>query len=832
MKKFVAIALISFGFAILLCTSLFEANAQGRALTDGTSPPHLPSAAFPVGSSTYKAMQVTGLMGDWSLGGKFGRLKNIQSTLWEGFETLSQGSLECKFAANNSWNIFWGSSTTAPGGTMSGIACLKGGNIPVQIPATGQYRIRFDDSSCDYSFTRADGAIPPVAVAGPDMTIGIGGIAVFDAHESYDSDGTISNYAWSNGLSGVVASMVYDVEGVYDVSLTVTDNSGNTAQDSVRVTVVKEIPFDDDFRANTIYSLITSRFNNGDQENDFYCRERVQKGDPHWRGDFKGLIEKLDYIKDLGFSAICISPPIENRSGLDYHGNHGYDWMKIDPRLESTGATYKDFIAAAHAEGFKVIHTLVLNHSSNYGVRNQVFIDRLPHKFYRKTGMVVPWPYIFNLGNYKREFREDNDNPRAPEWFQDQLTRDPWGKGPLTDLKTGTVLPRDNYDPERFFGTEEKNLNTEWYHRNGWLPSDSSDAASLQTMHLDDDSIDFATENWKVKNYINQAVRNYIDMGIDAVRIDFARHTDRNELLTMIYNWREYKNRLFIIGDVQCEGTGWGLLGDDKQPSETVPWWYNRLGNDPKNPDSGKESPLAPFDYPLFKMLSSSIPSGNFHGVGETLVYDWVYGDPTHLITFFHNQDYGPSTNLHSRFNGEQWKASLAYTLLWTARGIPCLFYGEESEFMKGAPQNVVGSTDLLSTTGRAYYGDSIAASNLSVIQSHPLYKHIKRLNLIRSKIPALQKGAMSQGNEWISGVSFIRDYNNASSYAVVGIAAGSAQDITVDHVRNGTYRDAITGLSQSIESSTITFSVKANSAGIWVLNGSGKIGQDETFLR
>lgn len=59
--------------------------------------------------------------------------------------------------------------------------------------------------------------------------------------------------------------------------------------------------------------------------------------DPHWRGDFKGLIEKLDYIKDLGFTAIWVTPPVENRSGLDYHGYHAYDFYRVDPRLESPG---------------------------------------------------------------------------------------------------------------------------------------------------------------------------------------------------------------------------------------------------------------------------------------------------------------------------------------------------------------------------------------------------------------------------------------------------------------------------------------------------------------
>ena len=93
-----------------------------------------------------------------------------------------------------------------------------------------------------------------------------------------------------------------------------------------------------DFREESIYFLLTTRFYDGDSSNNFFCRDRIkfnaagEAEDPHWRGDFKGLIQRLDYIRDIGFSAIWITPPIENRSGLDYHGYHSYDWTRIDPR--------------------------------------------------------------------------------------------------------------------------------------------------------------------------------------------------------------------------------------------------------------------------------------------------------------------------------------------------------------------------------------------------------------------------------------------------------------------------------------------------------------------
>ncbi|MFO1113690.1 MAG: hypothetical protein U1E35_07510, partial [Rhodospirillales bacterium] len=84
----------------------------------------------------------------------------------------------------------------------------------------------------------------------------------------------------------------------------------------------------------------------------------------------------------------------------------------------------------------------------------------------------------------------------------------------------------------------------------------------------------------------------------------------------------------------------------------------------------------------------------------------------------------------------------------------------------------------------------------------------------------------------WGSGISFVRDWNNGQSYAVVGLAMGSDQNITVGGVRNGHYVDAVSGGVMDVGGGSISFFVPANSAGIWVLNGPGRIGEPEQWLR
>ncbi len=151
---------------------------------------------------------------------------------------------------------------------------------------------------------------------------------------------------------------------------------------------------------------------------------------------------------------------------------------------------------------------------------------------------------------------------------------------------------------------------------------------------------------------------------------------------------------------------------------------------------------------------------------------------------------------------------------------------------MKGAPQDIIGNDDTLERTGRAYFGDHLTDEALSTTKNHPLYQHIQRLNLIRRSIPALQKAPMSHLNEWGSGMSFVRDYNNGESYAVVGLAIGSDQNITVGNIRHGIYRDAVTGNSIDVNHGSLSFFVGANSAGIYVLNGAGQLGDEGPYLR
>ena len=89
----------------------------------------------------------------------------------------------------------------------------------------------------------------------------------------------------------------------------------------------------------------------------------------YWHGgDFVGLTEKLPYIKNLGFTAIWITPPVvqnwvQSGSG-GYHGYWGIDFTTVDPHL-GTEAEFKEMVTKAHSLGMKVIVDIVINHTAD-----------------------------------------------------------------------------------------------------------------------------------------------------------------------------------------------------------------------------------------------------------------------------------------------------------------------------------------------------------------------------------------------------------------------------------------------------------------------------------
>ena len=149
-----------------------------------------------------------------------------------------------------------------------------------------------------------------------------------------------------------------------------------------------------------IYLLMPDRFSNGDESNDKFADLNdtlADRNNPFLRhgGDLKGIENHLDYCKDLGVTALWLTPVIENNMHLTDEGGtkrstyHGYAFTnhyQVDKRFGGNEA-YKNMIEAAHKKGLKIIQDAVYNHVGN----DHFFIKDMPMKDW-----VHQWPQYTN----------------------------------------------------------------------------------------------------------------------------------------------------------------------------------------------------------------------------------------------------------------------------------------------------------------------------------------------------------------------------------------------------------------------------------------------------
>ena len=120
-------------------------------------------------------------------------------------------------------------------------------------------------------------------------------------------------------------------------------------------------------QSDVVYLITPDRFANGDPSNDQYTylkETRVDRNDDYARhgGDIAGLINNLDYIADLGFTALWSSPLLINdMPEQSYHGYAMTDFYQVDPRFGSL-AEYIDLARQAQKKGIKLIMDQVANH--------------------------------------------------------------------------------------------------------------------------------------------------------------------------------------------------------------------------------------------------------------------------------------------------------------------------------------------------------------------------------------------------------------------------------------------------------------------------------------
>lgn len=630
----------------------------------------------------------------------------------------------------------------------------------------------------------------------------------------------------------------------------------------------------DDFRDETIYFAMTTRFYDGDPMNNVcgWDRQSVQiaNNDPDWRGDFKGLIDKLDYIKALGFTTVWITPVVQNSSGTDFHGYHAMDFQNVDLRYESRrewgsaeDVKFQDLIDAVHAKGMKIVLDIVLNHTGNFGEKG------LQELFYRsqniKDQASVSASMIPNYDKLPANYNDLDGNAQYAARF------------PYLKNTGGKNLDTHNY----------------WHHlANAW----NWDYPSRWWGQIAGDCVDLNTENPAVTKYLVECYGKFIEMGVDGFRIDTTGHISRltfntsfipqfNELAEK-YKGARNGGPFFMFGeccqryqgDVTYRGQASlsSYFYQWKSPQSLVDqwnwdasWWDQQVileGNDNMfgnmelclqdvaqsptsnnalmvngawhEPDYSQYSGFSTIDFPTHYGFNEAGYVINLAKGG-----DKYYNDASYLVTYVDSHDYCPGPNDLTRFNGgtAQWAENLS--LMFTFRGIPCIYYGSEVEFQKGKRVDAGGTDTPVKESGRAYFGHYIegdinssdfgvytATGNAAKTLNADLAQHIIRLNKIRAAVPALRKGQYTfDGCSANGGWAFKRAYKN-ESYALVALNGGAS----FTGVPNGTYVDVVTGQSYNVTDGTVSVTAPKGKGQLRVLVKDwtgGKIGEDGKFI-
>jgi glycosidase len=180
-------------------------------------------------------------------------------------------------------------------------------------------------------------------------------------------------------------------------------------------------------QSDAIYLLFPDRFANGNPNNDSMegMLEKADRTNPNGRhgGDIKGIIDNLDYVTDVGYTAIWLNPLLENNMpAYSYHGYAITDFYKVDARL-GTNEDYKNLVDEMHRKDLKVIMDMIFNHCGS----EHWFIKDLPsedwiHQFPEFTrsnfrGGTVFDPYASALD--QKIFQEGWFDTTMPDLNQD-----------------------------------------------------------------------------------------------------------------------------------------------------------------------------------------------------------------------------------------------------------------------------------------------------------------------------------------------------------------------------------------------------------------------------
>jgi alpha-amylase len=496
----------------------------------------------------------------------------------------------------------------------------------------------------------------------------------------------------------------------------------------LRATPVTVPRFTHPSAGQTYYFLLTDRFANGRTDNDtggFPGGTEEHGFDPtrigyFHGGDFAGLTARLDYLKNLGVTAVWVTPPFQNKpvqtGSAAYHGYWVTDFLKIDPHL-GTNEDFRTFVRECHARGLKVCMDIIVNHTAD----------------------------VIHFPDYRVEYRDSKSHP----------LRDAAGavlnERALAFNGLGDTA-RPNFSAESSFAyrpmvpeAEKTVKNPAWlndvtyYHNRG-----NSAFRDESSIHGDFSGLDDTfTEHPRVVQGMIEIFSSWVrDYGVDAFRIDTARHV--NAEFWQAFGpairaaAREAGRPGFIqFGEVANDALDVALLSEfsTHMPLDTT------------------------LDFGFFVATRNFVSrGGTAAALTEVFQRDDLYTDHDSNIhsttTFIGNHDAGRFAYFLQQDNpGAPPElianlVKLGHGLLFLSRGQPVLYYGDEQGMVGRGGWDMQARESMFPSQAPAFRDAPLLATDRTGADDkfdpqHPFYLFFSRLAALRKDHAALRTGAM-----------------------------------------------------------------------------------------
>ncbi|MEQ8936760.1 MAG: alpha-amylase family glycosyl hydrolase [Amphiplicatus sp.] len=494
---------------------------------------------------------------------------------------------------------------------------------------------------------------------------------------------------------------------------------------------------------DVIYFVLPDRFENGDASNDQggIGGSRLQHGfDPTHKGfyhggDLKGLTSRLDYIKELGATAIWLGPiyknnPVQGAPGSESAGYHGYwitDFTEVDPHFGSS-EDLKAFVDAAHARGIKVYLDIITNHTADIIKYSDCHGDNRDAS-YQNDGCPfrgkAEYPYSAKNstdgGFINKGFLGDAPEFQTAENFE-KLVRADFAYAPYVPAGSEKIKKPDWLNDPLY------------YHNRGDFSLADESSLYGDFSGLDD----LFTENPRVVDGFIDIFKQWItNFKLDGFRVDTARHVNPEFWQTFIPA---------MISHAESEGIpNFYIFGEAYDPDPAGLARFTRKDGFPYVLDFAFQSAVT-------DVVAKEAPTQR---LSRLFFMDALYegGEATALglPVFIGNHDMGRFAHFVRKAAPDASpeetlkRAALGHAMMFFLRGAPVIYYGDEQGFVgDGGDQDA--REDMFESKVDIYNDNVLIGSKATTADDnfdmkHPLYTAIAGMAKIFRAHQALRRG-------------------------------------------------------------------------------------------